>query len=50
LVDIRTNEKRKLQDLSDGEKALISIALASIYKNKKQKLLLLDEYDSVLNP
>ncbi len=49
---IDENEPRKLADLSDGEKAIISLSFASLsgveYENKK--ILLLDEFDANFNP
>jgi ABC-type cobalamin/Fe3+-siderophores transport system ATPase subunit len=43
---------RRLSDLSDGEKTIISLCFASLSNNKSvaKKLLLLDELDAVLNP
>ncbi len=44
-------QKRSLQDLSDGEKAIISLAFAMIASEQTHpKILLLDEYDATLNP
>jgi ABC-type branched-subunit amino acid transport system ATPase component len=45
-------ESRKLKDLSDGEKTIISLCFTSLKKEKhdEKKLLLLDEFDAVLNP
>lgn len=50
--DIIEDEFRELVDLSDGEKTIISLCFNSLYKdgNFEQKLLLLDEFDAVLNP
>ena len=45
-------EVRKINDLSDGEKAVLNLAVAT-YDRKKDtstKILLLDEYDATLNP
>lgn len=49
---IQSESKRILSDLSDGEKAIISLCFASLnIKNAiPVKILLLDEYDAVLNP
>lgn len=46
------NESRKLADLSDGEKAIISLSFASLsgVKHKDRKILLLDEFDANFNP
>ena len=46
------NDIRLLQDLSDGEKTIISLCFASIGESttSSKKLLLLDELDAVLNP
>jgi predicted ATPase len=46
------NNWRNLFDLSDGEKAIISLCFASLSGSNLtvKKLLLLDEYDAVLNP
>ena len=46
------NEPRKLADLSDGEKAIISLSFASLsgVKHKERKVLLLDEFDANFNP
>lgn len=45
-------ESRQLMDLSDGEKTIISLCFTSLQKIEKaeKKLLLLDEFDAVLNP
>ncbi|WP_291286537.1 AAA family ATPase [Flavobacterium sp.] len=45
-------ESRPLKDLSDGEKTIISLCFTSLQKNNLDeiKLLLLDEFDAVLNP
>ncbi len=45
-------ESRQLIDLSDGEKTIISLCFTSLQKIEKEekKLLLLDEFDAVLNP
>ncbi|MBB4803343.1 ABC-type multidrug transport system ATPase subunit [Flavobacterium nitrogenifigens] len=45
-------EGRPLKDLSDGEKTIISLCFTSLQKNdiEPNKLLLLDEFDAVLNP
>lgn len=50
--DFNENESRPLQDLSDGEKAIIALCFTSL-KNidtEKTKILLLDEFDATLNP
>lgn len=46
------NNWRNLSDLSDGEKAIISLCFASLSGSKLnvKRVLLLDEYDAVLNP
>jgi len=46
------NEARKLADLSDGEKAIISLSFASLsgVKQEDKKILLLDEFDANFNP
>jgi ABC-type thiamine transport system ATPase subunit len=46
------NDIRLLADLSDGEKAIISLCFASLGENilSVKKILLLDELDAVLNP
>jgi len=45
-------ERRQLQDLSDGEKAIISLCFTSLKKidNDDKKILILDEFDATLNP
>lgn len=45
-------ESRQLTDLSDGEKTIISLCFTSLQKIEKneKKILLLDEFDAVLNP
>ena len=44
-------EPRNLRDLSDGEKAIISLSFASLKEEDKNlKLLLLDEYDCYTQP
>ncbi len=45
-------ESRQLKDLSDGEKAIISLCFTSLKKidTEEKKILLLDEFDAVLNP
>lgn len=45
-------ESRPLNELSDGEKAIISLCFSSLQKinNNEKKLLLLDEFDATLNP
>ncbi|MDA0362648.1 MAG: AAA family ATPase, partial [Proteobacteria bacterium] len=58
LFEIDSNGKllldqpRKLGELSDGEKAIISLVFASLSEadSNTKKVLLLDEYDAVLNP
>lgn len=49
---ILESEQRKLADLSDGEKAIISLSFASLsgVKGKDKKVLLLDEFDANFNP
>ncbi|MEO7978567.1 hypothetical protein [Flavobacterium sp.] len=49
---IMEEESRQLMDLSDGEKTIISLCFTSLQKIEKveKKLLLLDEFDAVLNP
>lgn len=49
---IDPSKKRKLADLSDGEKAIISLAFAPLSGTQEQdkKILLLDEYDANFNP
>jgi ABC-type branched-subunit amino acid transport system ATPase component len=48
---IDLGQKRLLFDLSDGEKALISLTFAVLASEQTQpKILLLDEYDATLNP
>lgn len=49
---IDENEARKLADLSDGEKAIISLSFASLsgVKLEDKKVLLLDEFDANFNP
>ncbi len=45
------SQKRNLEDLSDGEKAIISLVFAMTASEQIQpKILLLDEYDATLNP
>ena len=50
--DIDETQPRKLADLSDGEKAIISLSFASLsgVKNENRKVLLLDEFDANFNP
>ncbi|MDD4705783.1 MAG: hypothetical protein PHS24_01025 [Bacilli bacterium] len=46
------NKKRSINDLSDGEKSILRLVITT-YDRKNDnvtKLLLLDEYDAVLNP
>ncbi|KAA6331935.1 hypothetical protein EZS27_019510 [termite gut metagenome] len=45
-------QPRQLSDLSDGEKAIISLTFASFNEENRniEKLLLLDEFDNTLNP
>lgn len=48
---IDLTQKRSLADLSDGEKALISLTFAVLASEQTHpKILLLDEYDATLNP
>jgi AAA domain, putative AbiEii toxin, Type IV TA system len=46
------SNSRRLSDLSDGEKTIISLCFASLSNSQSavKKLLLLDELDAVLNP
>lgn len=46
------NSPRELSDLSDGEKAIISLTFALLNENRRpiEKILLLDEFDNTLNP
>jgi len=49
LID--QSQKRLLADLSDGEKAIISLTFAMIASEQtKPKIFLLDEYEATLNP
>jgi ABC-type transport system involved in cytochrome c biogenesis ATPase subunit len=47
-----TNEARPLKDLSDGEKAIIALTFGSLsgVQEQEKKVILLDEFDAVLNP
>lgn len=48
---IDPSQKRLLSDLSDGEKALISLTFAVLASEQTHpKVILLDEYDATLNP
>ncbi|MCT4617288.1 MAG: ATP-binding protein [Candidatus Gracilibacteria bacterium] len=49
---IDEDQSRDLNDLSDGEKAIISFVFGSLSGIKKEdiKILLLDEFDATLNP
>jgi len=48
---INESERRTLQDLSDGEKAIISLTFAMLAsEDTHPKILILDEYDAPLNP
>lgn len=48
---INETERRTLQDLSDGEKAIISLTFAMLASEDiHPKILILDEYDAPLNP
>lgn len=49
---INGRETRPLKDLSDGEKAIISLCFTSLKKidTDNIKILLLDEFDAALNP
>jgi len=48
---INESERRTLQDLSDGEKAIISLTFAMLAsEDTHPKVLILDEYDAPLNP
>ena len=50
LKDKNNNENRRLNDLSDGEKTLLDLALHSFdFDEQKVKLVLFDEYDAFLN-
>lgn len=50
--DLNEKESRTLNDLSDGEKAIISLCFTSLKKidTDNKKILLLDEFDAALNP
>ena len=49
--DIDKKNPRQLSDLSDGEKAILSLSFASLNNDKMEDtVLLLDEYDATLNP
>ena len=50
--NIDEDDSRPLRDLSDGEKAIISLCFTSLKKidTDKTKILLLDEFDATLNP
>jgi ABC-type cobalamin/Fe3+-siderophores transport system ATPase subunit len=49
--DIDESNPRQLSDLSDGEKAILSLSFASLNNDKMEgTVLLLDEYDATLNP
>ena len=50
--NVDESESRKLSDLSDGEKAIISLSFASLsgVKHEDRKILLLDEFDANFNP
>jgi len=50
--NIIEDESRQLNDLSDGEKAIISLCFTSLQKIdvSDKKLLLFDEFDAALNP
>lgn len=49
---LNEEDTRFLKDLSDGEKAIISLCFTSLKKIDSEdiKILLLDEFDAVLNP
>lgn len=50
LKDKNNDENRQLNDLSDGEKTLLDLALHSFdFDEQKVKLVLFDEYDAFLN-
>lgn len=46
------NSPREVADLSDGEKAIISLTFALLNENRRpiEKIILLDEFDNTLNP
>jgi ABC-type branched-subunit amino acid transport system ATPase component len=50
--NLNEKESRPLNDLSDGEKAIISLCFTSLKKidTHNKKILLLDEFDATLNP
>lgn len=48
--EISTNSVRNLIDLSDGEKAILSLTFATLSENHSVKVILLDEFDAPLNP
>lgn len=49
--EIDETQSRSLKELSDGEKAIISLSFASFNQDAKDtKILLLDEYDATFNP
>jgi ABC-type uncharacterized transport system ATPase component len=51
LNDINNNESREMNVLSDGERCLFSLIISSYaIQNSKCKILLLDEFDALLNP
>lgn len=49
---LNKSKERNINDLSDGEKAILKIVISSYDKKEDEatKLLLLDEYDAALNP
>lgn len=48
---VNESDTRKLEDLSDGEKAIISLTFATLASEETHpKVLILDEYDAPLNP
>ncbi len=51
-VNLEVKAGRNLSDLSDGEKAIISLVFAAFYTFERtpRKLLILDEYDATFNP
>ncbi|GHU59699.1 hypothetical protein AGMMS49975_27560 [Clostridia bacterium] len=49
---IDVNQKRNFSNLSDGEKSIISLALAVMTEEKRKlkKIMIFDEFDNTLNP
>ena len=50
LINELTNKQLKFNELSSGEKAILQLVFAVISPKNNIKILLLDEYDAVLNP